>query len=352
MSNDDDLNTLDCSTISVSYCCEYCNYECQTKFLIKQHVRTLKHASNYKNKMGKVHTLESPEIIEKDYSIYYNGLIHNDDNQYGVVYTPNGKYYKCNHCVKQYKQRSGLWRHNKKCAKIHQAPTSTKKKHVIPNKKVGPNETDDGNKSLAIMLKTMLEPILLNIQEDKKLTIGLLQTQNKIITDIIPKIGNNNSNNNNSFNINVFLNEQCRDAINMSDFLNSLQVKLADLMYTKNNGLVEGISSVFVKALNKLEQCKRPIHCSDVKRETLYIKDDNSWEKNIKKQKIKKTIKNLSTKQFCALNNWTKENPDFKNNDNKQNYYTHTLVAIANNKENNQDKIIKKLCNNSYVKEE
>ena len=349
MSNDDDLHTLDCSTISVSYCCEYCNYECPTKFLIKQHVKTLKHASNYKNKMGKVYSLESPEIIENEYSLYYNGSIHNDKNQYGVVYTPNGKYYKCNHCAKQYKQRSGLWRHNKKCVKMHQATASTKKKPVISNKMSETNDTDDGNKSLAIMLKTMLEPILLNIQEDKKLTIGLLQTQNKIITDIIPKIGNNNSNNNNSFNINVFLNEQCRDAINMSDFLNSLQVKLADLMYTKNNGLVEGISSVFVKALNKLEQCKRPIHCSDVKRETLYIKDNDAWQRENSKEKLHSAIERVAMKQQKTIFEWEKENKDWHESDARAQEYISLVRAVTKDIASEENKIIRSIIKETTI---
>ena len=136
----------------------------------------------------------------------------------------------------------------------------------------------------------------------------------------------------------------------MSDFIKSIEVSLQQLDYTKEKGFVNGLSNVIIENMNKLELYERPIHCTDTKRETLYIKDDDVWEKDINKQKIKKAIKDVSTKQFCALNNWTKENPDFQNNEHKQNYYTHALVSIANNKQHNEDKIIKKLCNNSYIK--
>jgi hypothetical protein len=164
-------------------------------------------------------------------------------------------------------------------------------------------------------------------------------------------VGNNITTTNQKFNIQVFLNEKCKDAINMSDFIKSIEVSLQQLDYTKHNGLVNGLSNVIIENMNKLGLYQRPIHCTDIKRESLYIKDDDNWEKDTNKEKIKRVIKNVSTKQFYALSKWTKENPDFQNNENKQNYYTHTLVAIANNKQHNDDKIIKKLCTSSYIKE-
>jgi hypothetical protein len=164
-------------------------------------------------------------------------------------------------------------------------------------------------------------------------------------------VGNNITTTNQKFNIQVFLNEKCKDAISMSDFIKSIEVSLKHLDYTKHNGLVNGLSNVIIENINKLGFYQRPIYCTDIKRESLYIKEADSWEKDINKEKIKRAIKDVSTKQFYALSKWTKENPDFQNNENKQDYYTHTLVAIANNKENNEDKIIKKLCNSIYIKE-
>ena len=118
-------------------------------------------------------------------------------------------------------------------------------------------------------LKELVHKMIEHDTNTREQMMGQIAHQNKIIQDMIPKIGNNN---NNRFNINVFLNENCRDAINLSDFVESLHVKLADLQYTSNNGLIEGISSVLVDGLKQLDQCKRPIHCTDVKREVLPLR--------------------------------------------------------------------------------
>ena len=190
-----------------------------------------------------------------------------------------------------------------------------------------------------------MRTIIINQQEH-------MTKQQDQICELIPKIGNNNiMQQNNKFNIQVFLNEKCKDAINMSDFVKSIQVSFQQLDFTKQNGIVSGLTNVIIENMNKLGLYQRPIHCTDIKRESVYIKEDDIWEKDVTKEKIKKAIKGVSTKQFSALSKWTKENPDFMKNESKQDYYTHTLVAIANNKENNEDKIIKKLCLNSFIKE-
>lgn len=98
---------------------------------------------------------------------------------------------------------------------------------------------------------------------------------------------NNIVNNTNNFNLNIFLNEKCKDALNISDFIRSLKITLDDLMYTKNKGLVEGITNVMIKGLRQLDIYKRPIHCTDTKRETMYIKDCEKWEKDDNHDKIK-----------------------------------------------------------------
>ena len=232
----------------------------------------------------------------------------------------------CLLCNKSYKYSSGLYRHKKKCSCGENM-----------------NSNDTLNNQLALS-----KELIMNVVKQQ-------QTQIKELTDtikeLIPKVGNNITTTNQKFNIQVFLNEKCKDAITMSDFIKSIEVSLQQLDYTKHNGLVNGLSNVIIENINKLGYYQRPIYCTDIKRESLYIKEANSWEKDINKEKIKRAIKDVSTKQFFALSKWTKENPDFQNNENKQDYYTHTLVAIANNKENNEDKIIKKLCNSIYIKE-
>ena len=176
------------------------------------------------------------------------------------------------------------------------------------------------------------------------------------LIDILPKIGNvtnntNNTNNNQRFNINVFLNEQCKDAINMSDFVKSIEVSIDQLDYTKNRGLTAGLSKTIMENMNKLSVYERPLHCTDIKRETLYIKEDDKWEKDNDKTKIKKAIKKASTKNYHALQSWKDENPDLDFNEDKQNYFAHTLSTLGKPINDIDDKIIKKLCKDVYVKD-
>jgi hypothetical protein len=290
---------------------------------------------------------------KKDYTKHINTTKHKNNTNVDIVLTNieeksanlNAKTYEivCN-CGKKYKSRQGLYAHKKKCH------NENKQDEKITNAINATNATNDSNNQL-----TLTNDLIIKLLNDNKEMREIIIKQQDQISELLPKIGNNfitNNNNNNKFNIQVFLNERCKDAINMSDFIKSIQVSLQQLDYTKQNGIVNGLSNVIIENMNKLGLYQRPIHCTDIKRESLYIKDDDNWEKDVNKEKIRKAIKDVSTKQFCALSKWTKENPDFQNNEYKQNYYTHTLVAIANNKEHNEEKIIKKLCNNSYIKED
>lgn len=261
---------------------------------------------------------------KKDYSRHLSTQKHknrqNDINDTKKTPQKPHSCYECQICNKSYKYVSGLYRHKKRCT-----------------------SDESLNNQLALSKELIMNVVKEQQNQIKELT--------NTIKELIPKVGNNITTTNQKFNIQVFLNEKCKDAISMSDFIKSIEVSLQQLDYTKHNGLVNGLSNVIIENINKLGFYQRPIYCSDIKRESLYIKEADSWEKDINKEKIKRAIKDVSTKQFFALSKWTKENPDFQNNENKQDYYTHTLVAIANNKENNEDKIIKKLCNSIYIKE-
>ena len=224
-----------------------------------------------------------------------------------------------------------------------------KKKEIIELKednkelKEDNKELKEDNKELKVMIKEL-------IKENAK--------QQQQITELIPKIGNNNNNNNNNtinnnqkFNINVFLNEKCKDAINMTDFIKSIEVSIQQLDFTKQNGLANGLSKTIMDNMNKLSVYERPLHCTDVKRETLYIKDENIWTKDASKEKIKKAIKKASGKNYNALEDWKNENPDFMKNDSKTDYFTNTIRAIGNTGDVTEEKIIKNLCKETYVKD-
>ena len=156
------------------------------------------------------------------------------------------------------------------------------------------------------------------IKEQNKIILE----QNKHVCELISsgKIGNttnsHNITNKNKFNINLFLNEQCKDAMNIMDFVNSLQLQLTDLEKVGENGFVKGISNILIKNLKELDINKRPIHCSDLKRETMYVKDENTWEKESgKKDKLTKMIQHVAHKNVKQLPEWQKENPDFNHSE-------------------------------------
>ena len=140
--------------------------------------------------------------------------------------------------------------------------------------------------------------------------------QNKVrdeyLKDIIPKIGNTY---NNAMSINIYLNEKCKDAMNLTDFVENVKVSLEDLLYTKNHGFVKGISNIFVKQLQDMEPTQRPIHCSDKKRLQFYVKDADKWEKDKSHEKIDKTIDEITFKQIKQVKLWEKEHPNYLEDD-------------------------------------
>tara|TARA_Y100000389_G_scaffold204526_2_gene257718 strand:- start:12150 stop:12989 length:840 start_codon:yes stop_codon:yes gene_type:complete len=224
----------------------------------------------------------------------------------------------CNFCGKSYKQRSGLWRHKKSC---------------------GVNKDID--------IKELMQSMISN-NEMKDEMFGQLKEQTKIIQELIPKLGNNN---NNKFNINVFLNEQCSEAINMSDFIESLEIHLKDLRYTKDNGLIEGVSSVLVNGLRSLEMYKRPIHCTDMKRETLYIKDNNEWDRENCKDKLKHAIGDVANKQRKAIIEWETQHPHWAKSEKGKDEYISIVRTLMSdvNMETNENKIIKTIAKETII---
>ena len=180
---------------------------------------------------------------------------------------------------------------------------------------------------------------------------NLLTEATNTIKELTPQLGSYNNNTiNNQYSINVFLNEKCKDAINMSDFIKSIEVSLEQLDFTKSHGLEKGISNLIMENMSKLSLYERPVHCTDNKRETLYIKDNDIWEKDSDKSRIKNVIKRTSSKNYEALSQWTKENPDFMDHDDKQFYYVKTMSTLGKPIETIDDKVVKKICNETYIK--
>jgi hypothetical protein len=218
----------------------------------------------------------------------------------------NIKVYICDECEKQFNDRAGLWRHKKKCIKH----TSSK----LTDNNIDTNII----KAIVNENKTFKEFMLEQSQDFKSLIIELLKKET--INNQINNISNNISNcNNKSFNLNFFLNEQCKDALNINEFVDSIKMQLSDLEEFAHLGYADGVSNIFVKGINALEVHKRPIHCSDAKREVLYIKNNDEWIKETDdKPLIKSAIKRVAFKNIKQINEWVKENPTCKDTTTKK----------------------------------
>jgi hypothetical protein len=193
------------------------------------------------------------------------------------------------------------------------------------------------------------------IKENNELQKMIVEQNKQIIElskDRAVNITNNNTNcNNNKFNLNFFLNEQCKDALNIGDFIDSLQLKLSDLENTARLGYVEGISNIFVKGLKELDLYKRPVHCSDIKRETLYIKDEDKWLKEDEENmKLKQAIKKITNKNIDKIAEWVDENPNCKDSSSKKNDEYMNLISncmsgtCTEDQKQNMSKIITKVA--------
>ena len=285
------------------YHCEVCDYKCSRKFLWEQHLATRKHQSATQA------TDCQPENMQ------------------------NSNLHVCEVCGREYKQRSGLWRHKKRCTAENSTVVTKAEEMML-------KDDDESSDDMKLLVKEMMTHMRTQAQQ--------LQAQNKIISDMIPKMG---SNNNNRFNINVFLNEQCKDALDMSDFLESLQIQLRDLDYIRDNGLMEGISTVFIKGLNQLDTFKRPIHCTDVKRETLYIKDGGEWDRDVSKERLKTAIDTVANKHRIAIADWEKQNPNWQQSEAKKEEYILLVQSLMSDVQdgNGENKIIKSIARNTII---
>ena len=248
-------------------------------------------------------------------------------------------------CGKIYKHRQSLSIHKKKCLFIEESTIINGSKNIVENKK-------ERNINKVIESETTdYKSIIMKLIDENAEFKNLLIKQQDQIGELIPKVGNNNTNIKQKFNINIFLNEQCKDALNMNDFLNQIEISLENLLTTKNKGLTEGISNVFIENMSKLSLYERPMHCTDVKRETLYIKENNVWEKDGDKSRIKTAIKEASCAQFKRVKEWMDDNPDYENDETKQQEFIQLIVKCGESIDGIDNKIIKRLCNSSYLRD-
>jgi hypothetical protein len=165
----------------------------------------------------------------------------------------------------------------------------------------------------------------------------------------------NSNNTNNTFNMNMFLNEQCKDAMNMKDFVNSIQLNLTDLENVERDGYVKGMSNILIDNLQKTDVYKRPVHCSDVKRETLYVKDNNEWERDGPNHpKMVNAVLAVEQKNVAMVGEWAKANPRCMNSSTRENerYMKLSKAATDGEKEGNIAKVIRRVAKNVAVEKD
>ena len=290
------------------YFCEKCDFKCCKKYSWERHLLTVKHI---------------------------NAL--NDDN-FGAFWGKKGQIeiFVCEFCDKEYQHRQGLWRHKKICQKINK------------------NNDEPTDKQLIMML----------IKENSELRKEQSDVK-EMILEIVKNGTINNSHNtttthtnshNNAFNLNFFLNETCKNAMNITDFVDSIKLQLSDFIEVGELGYVEGISNIIVKNLNALDETIRPIHCTDKKRETFYVKDENKWEKEEEDmKKIKKMIKKIAYKNERLMSSYKEKYPDYNDPDSKNSdKYSKTVIealgGTGNDDIEKENKIIRHISRATTIK--
>jgi len=291
---------------SIKFNCEKCDFMSVKKSEWDRHIQTKKHINN-----------EKLELINK-INIKNAKNAENDS-------------YQCETCNKIYKCRTGLWRHNKKY--INNTCLNNKKNTII---------TDTSNNEIVILSNLVLELVKSNNELQKQM-IDVCQK----IQPVNTTINNNNTNSHNkTFNLQLFLNEECKDAMNMSDFINSIEIKISDLVNIGKLGYVEGVSNIIMKQLNDTDMNKRPVHCSDAKRETLYVKEENKWEKETQETKQMLTaVRGVNKKNYQMLHNWKEKDPKCMDSKSKQcDEYMKIMTKVMDGDIENINKVIKKVA--------
>ena len=269
-------------------------------------------------------------IIDTDYAIGYRDDDDDDDDDDDESQEPTFPTFPTNEP-------------NRKTA-IHIRPVQSQSSSAN-HENVLSNEDDDVKHTVSELLteqneklKEYIRQMIAVLSTNKKRTskslanslVFELLDQNKTLQKQIIELSKErnivvNNTNNNQFNLNFFLNEQCKDAINMTDFVNSLEITLDDLTYTRNQGLVEGISKVMIDGLKQIDLYKRPIHCTDQKRDTIYIKDNHTWARDEGNIRMKQAFVDIANKEYFAIKMWMDMNPDWESNSSLQDFH-HKMV--------------------------
>lgn len=305
--------------------CDVCDYITGSKKDYSKHLDTIKHKKR----------TNTYEILPDTYKLPDLSAIQ----------------FRCD-CGKIYKHRQSLYNHRKKC--------DFKNKEKIENfeKKDEIIKKTENNEELFEKITEIIQKNNEKTSEYyKELFLKMFEQQTKLMTDIIPKIGNNNNTNSHNtvkqkFNVNVFLNEQCKDAISLNDFVKNIEVSISDLLISKDKGLVKGISNLFIKHLNDLPIVQRPLWCSDKKRKKIYVKEE-TWTEDVDNNKTKKAIYNISKVQTGNINKYIEDKPNWKSSDNDKTTYIDIVKSVTDSVDDvKKEKIIDSIIDVIHLNED
>ena len=352
-----------------NYICTNCDYTTSIKTNFNKHLATVKHKlaemeiNGNKNSAEKVSFKYNCNLCNyyTNKLSNYNYHMSSSKHSKNTNECSNAITNKCNNCDKEFSTLSGLWKHRKTCSSEHTVPSDATS--LLPFTKGKGSSSDIPIELILEVIKQSKEVQNVLIEQNKELQKQLLEhsnkllenenrllekdnqliEQNKQILEIAkkPNMVNSNNNNKTSFNLQFFLNETCKDAMNIVDFVNSLQLTNNDFETTGKLGFVNGISRIFINKLKKMDVIRRPLHCTDVKRETVYIKDNDAWEKETdEKKKLNWAVNRIAQLNLNQIQQWQQEFPDsVKNNTPDNEKFTElALVALGGRGE---DEIVK-----------
>jgi hypothetical protein len=300
------------------FCCEVCNFKCSQKCDWERHIIRAKHVDAHIGNQKEIKKLE--------------------------------KTFFCN-CGKKFITNSGLWKHKSKktcLTKNYSIKEEFNCKTKEEKKETSAIDINDKDQLILFLIKQNSELI----KEQGSIKQMMIEQQNIVLE--IAKNGTNNTttthtnSHNKAFNLNLFLNETCKDAMNIMDFVESINLQLSDLEGVGEKGYIEGISNIIVKNLKALDITQRPVHCTDKKRETLYVKDDNKWEKDDENVKMHKMIRKVQDKNFRMIKKFKEKYPEYYKASSKQSdVYNNIIIESMGGKGDNdfekEEKIIKKV---------
>jgi hypothetical protein len=334
--NNDTLAISGNKKVSTKYSthnCSYCNYNTNNKSHYNKHLLSEKHKNNC--------------------------IIESEGEQ------PKEIKHICSQCNKEYLNYNALWKHSKKCVIVSEPHhiieppelqntliTSDLFLEVLRGSKELQNVLIEQNKELQHKLLEKESEFQNKLLEKESEFQNILIEQNKQIIELAKNqsvVNNNNNTTNNQFNLQVYLNETCKDAMNIVDFVNSVNLTTEDFETTGKLGFVNGISRIFIKELKKLDTEKLPIHCTDFKRETVYIKDNDTWEKETdEKKRVKWAIDSIAQLNLNQIQQWQEKFPECRENNTPANekFFGLARVALGGQGKEEEDKFREKIMRN------